>query len=109
MEKTLIQAGTAAGTGVVAEYAEKGKLFGETLSGGLVAAAGIAALAYFMAPTARGTTVQMTGGAIDGAATWLALKYLAPALGVKGRSAPVYRSAPMGQAVQRSSGMQVEI
>lgn len=90
MEKTLIQAGSAAGAGVIAQYAEKSALFGATLSGGLVASAGIAALAYFLAPQARGNMVNAASGAIDGAATWLALKYVAPAVGIQARPAMTY-------------------
>lgn len=90
IEKTLVQAGSAGAAGVLAQYAEKSALFGATLSGGMVASAGIAALAYFLAPQARGSMVNAASGAIDGAATWLALKYVAPAIGVQARPAMTY-------------------
>ena len=99
MEKMLVQAGSAAGAGVLAQYAEKSQLFGASLSGGLVASAGVAALAYFLAPQARGNMVGAASGAIDGVASWLAVKYIAPALGITARPVAVTYAASQPRAV----------
>ena len=95
MEKTLVQTGSAAGAGLISQYVEKKALFGATVSGGLVASVGIGALAYFLTPSARGNMVQATAGMLDGAATYLALKYVSPMLGVAAAPVRTYAaSAP---------------
>ncbi len=95
-EKMLVQGGAAAGTAVLAELVEKKKWLGTTVSGGLVTSLATAALAYFMAPTARGNMIPALTGVVDGSAAYLALRYVGPMIPSTGYHRVVAMPAPVG-------------
>lgn len=77
--KQLYQLGSAAGTGVVAEYTKRAA--NPTL--GVIMAAALGTLGYLLAPTATGNMAAVTVGLMDGAASWLGANVIAPILKTK--------------------------
>lgn len=105
----LLQAASAAGAGVVTEYAQRKNLVGT--SSGLIAALALLGIGYFMAPTSRGSMLPVTAGMVDGAATWLGMKYIVPVVapGFRYRGMPVPRPAFVPATAGRSGGSVMEI